>query len=369
MKLLLWIGLLVYTVAAKPASNSSGRLIQNNWEDLRLGTTIRYFNPANFYAGGSYEDIWDDMGEDIYCNVNNDLTVNLVLPAGFDTTKPIKMVTHGFSSSATGGKTQFVNAWMERFNKEVNVILLNWPDLAFFGQAADWDSVFYDSAARNSIDVGEYMGHCLAAISAEGGLTGADMHLAGHSLGAHLMGKAGRVYTELTGSKIDRVTGLDPAGPRFVDGPISSAIPELHDNRLNTESASFVDVIHTDGSLTPAVVWFVPRAGDLHQMGHADYYPQGGSEQPGCGFGGPDALPGGICSHRRSTYYFLHSIWDPELFPSKACSDVDTCHDEIPSSDDIVAYMGHRAQEFNGGERKLYYLHIQDEHWDYEIHN
>ena len=38
--------------------------------------SYRYFNPANFYAGGSYEDIWDDMGEDIYCNVNNDLTGN-----------------------------------------------------------------------------------------------------------------------------------------------------------------------------------------------------------------------------------------------------------------------------------------------------
>ena len=129
--------------------------------------SYRYFNPANYYEGGSYEDIWDNMGEDIYCNVNNDLTgkdysqnqlfrltlqqkehmwskdtvfgrslrvlgedvlvinviketksasfpplyiyisVSLVLPAGFDTTKPIKMVTHGFSSSATGRGCQW----------------------------------------------------------------------------------------------------------------------------------------------------------------------------------------------------------------------------------------------------------------------
>ena len=35
---------------------------------------FRYFNPSNYYAGGSYEEIWDNMGEDIFCNVNDDLT-------------------------------------------------------------------------------------------------------------------------------------------------------------------------------------------------------------------------------------------------------------------------------------------------------
>ncbi len=52
------------------------------------------------------------------------------------------------------------------------------------------------------------------------------------SLGSHLMGKAGRVYGEVLGQLPARITGLDPAGPRFVDGPILDAIPELHENRL-----------------------------------------------------------------------------------------------------------------------------------------
>ena len=133
------------------------------------------------------------------------------------------------------GKTNFVNAWMQQNNKEVNVILVNWSGLAFAIQAPDWDSVLYDAAARNAIDIGQYLGHCLAALH---NLGGAQYHLAGHSLGAHLVGKAGRIYNEITGEKVDRITGLDPAGPRFVDGPFLNAISELKANRLNPESGN-----------------------------------------------------------------------------------------------------------------------------------
>ena len=45
----------------------------------------------------------------------------------------------------------------------------------------------YDLAARNSVDVGEYLGRCLGALGREQGVAGADLHLVGHSLGSHLM--------------------------------------------------------------------------------------------------------------------------------------------------------------------------------------
>ena len=47
---------------------------------------------------------------------------------------------------------------------------------------------------------------------------------------------------------------MDPAGPRFVDGPYLDAIPELAENILTKESAAFVDVIHTNGGFEPCVV-------------------------------------------------------------------------------------------------------------------
>ena len=39
------------------------------------------------------------------------------------------------------------------------------------------------------------------------GLRGRDVHVVGHSLGAHLVGKLARVFEEETGQKVARVTG------------------------------------------------------------------------------------------------------------------------------------------------------------------
>jgi len=153
-----------------------------------------------------------------------------------------------------------------------------------------------------------------------------------------------------------------------VDGPIESALPELHANRLSPESAAFVDVIHTDGSLTPAGVWIDPRFGDLHPLGHLDFYPAGGVNQPGCEFGGPDYLPLGICHHKRASPYFLHSIWEPGLFPAQACADAVACSQGAVLSEEVVAFMGQPAQTYYTGERQLFFVNIEDHHWSYHDH-
>lgn len=87
-----------------------------------------------------------------------------------------------------------------------------------------------------------------------------DVHIIGHSLGAHIAGNAARYF----GGNIGRVTGLDPAGPLF--------LPTARD-AIWPMDAQFVDIIHT----------CVGILGETEPRGHVDIYPNFGvPSQPGC---------------------------------------------------------------------------------------
>lgn len=98
------------------------------------------------------------------------------------------------------------------------------------------------------------------------GLNDKLVHLIGHSLGAHLAGLIGRDVIERTNNrrKIRRITGLDPAGPGFFFGS------NLH--ALAASDAYFVSNIHTDA----------PLFGAPYATGHADFWPNFATVQPGC---------------------------------------------------------------------------------------
>ena len=57
----------------------------------------------------------------------------------------------------------------------------------------------------------------------------------------------------------------------------------------------------------------------------------------------------GLCSHRRAVYYYLHSIWEPVLFPSRTCASVEDCNMETRDNSEVVAYMGETAPEYFQG--------------------
>lgn len=92
-------------------------------------------------------------------------------------------------------------------------------------------------------------------------------HIVGHSLGANLGGMIGYEIKSMTGERryIYRVTGLDLAGVGF-ELPYDP-IP------LNRFDAVFNDNIHTGAKILGL---FAPT-------GDADFYPNDGLTQPGCG--------------------------------------------------------------------------------------
>ncbi len=64
---------------------------------------------------------------------------------------------------------------------------------------------------------------------------------------------------------------MDPAGPYFCDDEYG------HDTYLEKTDARFVDIYHTNqGKLTYGNV------GCEKTIGHVDFYPNGGYDQPGC---------------------------------------------------------------------------------------
>lgn len=96
-----------------------------------------------------------------------------------------------------------------------------------------------------------------------------NVEVIGHSLGAHVAGFAGKRVQNLTGLRIPRITGLDPAGPLFDGFWVSQ------EERLHEDDAEVVVALHTDSG----------AAGFEDSIGTIDFYPNGGNPpQPGCIF-------------------------------------------------------------------------------------
>lgn len=164
-------------------------------------------------------------------------------------------------------------------------------------------------ATANTRLVGLEIAYLITKLREEHGLRSEDVHLIGHSLGAHTAGYAGERIAGL-----GRITGLDPAEPYFQNmGPSV---------RLDPSDATFVDVIHTDGR--SFLLLEIPGYGMTQSCGHIDFYPNNGKEQPGCALTqeGGSLIPltlikDGIeeasrvllaCNHVRAIKLFIDSI-------------------------------------------------------------
>ncbi|KAJ1519466.1 hypothetical protein ONE63_004752 [Megalurothrips usitatus] len=214
----------------------------------------------------------------------------------FNPRRPTKILVHGWRGSVWR-TAELKDALLGKH--DLNVILVNWRAV---------DTIVYPVAAARVKVVAVQLAHVVQHLVDKQGLEGRDLHLVGHSLGAHTAGLASLHLREDT--VIARITGLDPAGPLFKDG---------RTNRLDASHADFVDVIHTCANVF----------GYRDAIGHVDFYPNGGTAfQPGCLV--PD-LTTGKCSHNRAYLLFNESILLNSTFlayrgrdADHPCEDVDT---------------------------------------------
>ncbi|XP_071444045.1 pancreatic triacylglycerol lipase-like [Hetaerina americana] len=216
---------------------------------------------------------------------------------------PTKIVVHGYSGRWDYPRvTKAKDAFLKK--DDCNVVLVDWQ-VAARGPT-------YLRAVANAELVGRQVAHLLADMVTLGA-SPRDMHIIGFSLGAQIAGFAGEGLKE-RGVKLGRITGLDPASFLFERTNLDTA------RKLDSGDAELVDVIHTDGSL----LW-TDGFGSLAPLGHVDFFPNGGQNQPGCSDTYVDALAFRIgifadqrpnttrsCSHGRSLDIFIESMLSPE---------------------------------------------------------
>ncbi|KAK9507400.1 hypothetical protein O3M35_007263 [Rhynocoris fuscipes] len=223
----------------------------------------------------------------------------------FDAKKSIKVLVHGWKSTYRSAYNILLkNAYLTQY--DTNVIIADW---------SKYSKLWYFPARHVVNNVAEVIADMIDQLCDYYNINADNIHIVGHSLGAHVAGIAGLK----TKKKVARVTGLDPAGPDF-------SIKDKQ--RISTESAKFVDIMHTDGG----------SAGFFHPLGHVDFYPNGGTAiQPGCGL---DILT--LRSHRRAYWLFAESITTPDGFSAVQCD----------------SWSDYKNQKCEGGNRTFMGEHV-----------
>ncbi|KYQ55339.1 Pancreatic triacylglycerol lipase [Trachymyrmex zeteki] len=183
-----------------------------------------------------------------------------IIHSRFNVSKPLRVLIHGFKGSGSDvGAKLGINFLLDI--EDANVIILDWTKGA---------GTSYGNAVANS----ELVGRQLALVLLDTinlGVDPSDIHVIGFSLGAHVAGCASEVLKRKS-LLLGRITGLDPASPFF-----RHHLFREKSKKLDATDARLVDVIHTDGSQD-----FMDGFGLLKPIGHIDFFPNGGREQPGC---------------------------------------------------------------------------------------
>ncbi|XP_033337970.2 pancreatic triacylglycerol lipase [Megalopta genalis] len=219
-----------------------------------------------------------------------------ILQSKFDAKKSLNVIIHGYKGSGSDvGAILLVKGLLDM--KDVNILVLDWTRGA---------ATTYSAAVANTELVGRQLGLVLLDIISLG-TPPENIHVIGFSLGAHIAGCASEIVKKKN-HLLGRITGLDPASPFF-----RNHLFREKSRKLDATDAQLVDIIHTDGSED-----FADGFGLLKPLGHIDFFPNGGREQPGCNdvknsvvvsHMNEDSLTRELaCSHLRAWALFLESV-------------------------------------------------------------
>merc|ERR1711970_1024509 len=277
-----------------------------------------------------------------------ELTEESLADSHFDSRNPTIILAHGWNSHGQGFGGDLSEAYLQV--GEFNVFAIEWGDLETWAN--------YPQAAIRTRAVGEHSANLVKILSDVGAFN--KIHVVGHSLGAHVGGFLAKKVQEMGLGTLDRLTGLDPAEPFFdIAGP---------DERIDKSDADFVDIIHTNSGMLWNGCLSIKKS-----IGHVDFYPAGGSHQPGCveaciipdvmcyNISIEDLIKGG-CSHERANSYYKESILarnGGKQFLASKCSNWEDFQDGKCCGEEKVVLGEWIDERIPEGK---YYLQVHEDH-------
>ncbi|XP_023214743.1 pancreatic lipase-related protein 2-like isoform X1 [Centruroides sculpturatus] len=207
-----------------------------------------------------------------------------LITSNFDPIHATIFLVHGYMTNVEWSP-QWREMRKELLNRDnFNVIVVDWLTLS---------SVSYEKAASNAETVGKEVANLIKFLKNSVRTNPVDVHIIGHGIGAHIAGFAGKKI------KVGRITGLDPAVAYFKNVPSNL--------RLDKSDAYFVDVIHTDIENAGS-----SGLGTSEIIGHVDFFPNNGNDQPNCRLQSSDLIKGASynydCDHNQALTFFINSI-------------------------------------------------------------
>lgn len=185
-----------------------------------------------------------------------------------------------------------VTGWTSNINETNDALATIWEAYKCRGNVnfvavdtAKFVDTLYTWSAFNTEEIGKLIAKALKElVSIYPSYPIENIHLIGHSLGAHICGSAGRNFNYMTSQLLPRITGLDPANPCFNEGESLTG--------LSRGDADFVDVIHTNNG----------ALGKKDPIGDCDFYPNGVVTLP----------PGCLtitCAHGRAWEFYAETVY------------------------------------------------------------